>query len=240
MNRMVAMNLVGSETQQLNDAYLKMEEDNPLQDKNADRLLEELQNNSISDIESPRTLSLKDFSFEVYRQDLIDYFEKHKEVFRKMPSGIFSGFRFDDNLFEKIPESLVAVVGYPHRDQGSKKPYSEIYLMCQPVDSRISATCQELNRAEVLEFLRRNKTLDRFVPEWIEKNNGERLKKLSGIIQKWMESKVPQQATAAILQIAQSRKSILQLPKQEKNAQLLEEKFKKENFDLIVWEYVSK
>ena len=240
MNRMVAMNLVGSETQQLNDAYLKMEEDNPLQDKNADRLLEELQNNSISDIESPRTLSLKDFSFEVYRQDLIDYFEKHKEVFRKMPSGIFSGFRFDDNLFEKIPESLVAVVGYPHRDQGSKKPYSEIYLMCQPVDPRISATCQELNRAEVLEFLRRNKTQDRFVPEWIEKNNGERLKKLSGIIQKWMESKVPQQATAAILQIAQSRKSILQLPKQEKSAQLLEEKFKKENFDLIVWEYVSK
>ena len=240
MNRMVAMNLVGSETQQLNDAYLKMEADNPLQDKNADRLLEELQNNSISDIESPRTLSLKDFSFEVYRQDLIDYFEKHKEVFRRMPNGIFSGFRFDDNLFEKIPESLVAVVGYPHREQGNKKPYSEIYLMCQPVDSRISAIYQELNRAEVLEFLRKNKTQDRFVPEWIETNNGERLKKLSTIIQQWMESKVPQQATAAILQIAQSRKSVVQLPKQEKNAQLLEEKFKKENFDLIVWEYVSK
>lgn len=217
-----------------------MEADNPLQDKNADRLLEELQNNSISDIESPRTLSLKDFSFEVYRQDLIDYFEKHKEVFRRMPNGIFSGFRFDENLFEKIPESLVAVVGYPHREQGNKKPYSEIYLMYQPVDSRISATYQELNRAEVLEFLRKNRTQDRFVPEWIETNNGARLKKLSTIIQQWMESKVPQQATAAILQIAQSRKSVLQLPKQEKKAQLLEEKFKKENFDLIVWEYVSK
>jgi len=240
MNRMVTMNLVGSETQQLNDAYLKMEADNPLQDKNADRLLEELQNNSISDIESPRTLSLKDFSFEVYRQDLIDYFEKHKEVFRKMPNGIFSGFRFDDNLFEKIPESLVAVVGYPHREQGNNKPYSEIYLMCQPADTRLSATYKELNRAEVLEFLRKNKNQDRFVPEWIETNNKERLQKLSNIIQQWMESKVPQQATAAILQIAQSRKTIHKTTKQEKNAQLLEEKFKKENFDLIVWEYVSK
>ena len=240
MNRMVAMNLVGSETQQLNDAYLKMEADNPLQDKNADRLLEELQNNSISDIESPRTLSLKDFSFEVYRQDLIDYFEKHKEVFRKMPNGIFSGFRFDDNLFEKIPESLVAVVGYPHREQGNNKPYSEIYLMCQPADTRLSATYKELNRAEVLEFLRKNKNQDRFVPEWIETNNKERLQKLSNIIQQWIESKVPQQATAAILQIAQSRKTIHKTTKQEKNAQLLEEKFKKENFDLIVWEYVSK
>jgi len=240
MNRMVAMNLVGSETQQLNDAYLKMEADNPLQDKNADRLLEELQNNSISDIESPRTLSLKDFSFEVYRQDLIDYFEKHKEVFRKMPNGIFSGFRFDDNLFERIPESLVAVVGYPHREQGNNKPYSEIYLMCQPADTRLSTTYKELNRAEVLEFLRKNKNQDRFVPEWIETNNKERLQKLLSIIQQWMESKVPQQATAAILQIAQSRKTIHKTTKQEKNAQLLEEKFKKENFDLIVWEYVSK
>lgn len=240
MNRMVAMNLVGSETQQLNDAYLKMEADNPLQDKNADRLLEELQNNSISDIESPRTLSLKDFSFEVYRQDLIDYFEKHKDVFRRMPNGIFSGFRFDDTLFEKMPESLVAVMGYPHREQGSNKPYSEIYLMCQPTDPRLPATYHELNRAEVLEFLRTNKSQDRFVPEWIETNNKERLQKLSNIIQKWMENKIPQQATAAILNIAKSRKTIHRTTKQEKNTLLLEEKFKKENFDLIVWEYVSK
>lgn len=240
MNRMVAMNLVGSETQQLNDAYIKMEADNPLQDKNADRLLEELKNNSISDIESPRTLSLKDFSFEVYRQDLIDYFEKNKEVFRKMPNGIFSGFKFDDNLFQQMPESLVAVVGYPHREQGSKKSYSEIYLMCQPVDVNLPTTCQELNRAEVLEFLRQNKHQERFVPEWIETNNTERLQRLSSIIQQWMESKVPQQATAAILQIAQSRKGASRPTVQDKNAQLLEEKFKKENFDLIVWEYVSK
>ena len=240
MNRMVAMNLVGSETQQLNDAYQKMEADNPLQDKNADRLLEELQNNSISDIESPRTLSLKDFSFEVYRQDLIDYFEKNKEVFRRMPNGIFSGFRFDDTLFEKMPDSLVAVVGYPHREQGNNKPYSEIYLMCQPADTHIPATYQELNRAEVLDFLRKNKSQERFVPEWIETNNKERLQKLSTISQRWMESKVPQQATAAILQIAKSRKTVYKTTKPEKNAQLLEEKFKKENFDLIVWEFVSK
>lgn len=82
-NRMAVMTLVGSETQEMNDKFIKMVEDNPLKDRNADRLLAELQNNSISDIESPRTLSLKDFSFEVYRQDLIDYFEKNKEVFRK-------------------------------------------------------------------------------------------------------------------------------------------------------------
>lgn len=240
MNRMVTMNLVGSETQPLNDAYIKMEADNPLQDKNADRLLEELQSNSISDIESPRTLSLKDFSFEIFRQDLIEYFERHKEVFRKMPNGIFSGFCLEEIISKETPECLVAVLGYPHREQGNKKPYSEIYLMCQPTDEKKAATYKELNRAEILEFLRKNKYQDRFVPEWIETSNSARLKNLSAIIEQWMEAKVPQQATAAILQIAQSRKGTKKPTKQEKKNQLLEEKFKKENFDLIVWEYVSK
>lgn len=156
-NRMSLMKLVDTETQELDEKFKKMVEDNPLQDKNADRLLEELQNNSISDIESPKTLSLKDFSFETYRQDLLDFLDKNRDVFRRMPNGIFSGFRFDDTLFEKIPESLVAVVGYPHRKQGSNKPYTELYLMCQPVDTHLPATYQELNRAEILEFLRTNK-----------------------------------------------------------------------------------
>ncbi len=242
-NRMSMMTLVGSETQELNDQYKKMVEDNPLQDKNADRLLEELQNNSISDIESPTTLSLKDFSFETYRQDLLDFLDKNRDVFRRMPNGIFSGFRFDDTLFEKMPESLVAVVGYPRRKQGSKKPYTELYLMCQPVDTQLPATYQELNRAEILEFLRTNKHQERFVPEWIECNDKERIGKLSAILREWMKSKVPQQATSIILDIAKSHKAsgLFANPKKtDSKGKLLEEKFKLENFDLIVWEYVSK
>lgn len=244
-NRMSMMTLVGSETQELNEQYKKMVEDNPLQDKNADRLLEELQNNSISDIESPKTLSLKDFSFETYRQDLLDFLDKNRDVFRQMSNGIFSGFRFDDSFFEKIPESLVAVVGYPHRKQGSKKPYTELYLMCQPVDTHLPATYQELNRAEILEFLRTNKKQERYVPEWIETNDKERISKLSAILQEWMKSKVPQQATSIILGIAKSHKAggLFAKPKGTSSStkgKLLEEKFKLENFDLIVWEYVSK
>lgn len=172
-NRMSLMKLVDTETQELDEKFKKMVEDNPLQDKNADRLLEELQNNSISDIESPKTLSLKDFSFETYRQDLLDFLDKNRDVFRRMPNGIFSGFCFNDTLFEKIPESLVAVVGYPHRKQGSNKPYTELYLMCQPVDTHLPGTYQELNRAEILEFLRTNKSKERYVPDWIESNDSE-------------------------------------------------------------------
>lgn len=238
MNRMVAMNLVGSETQELNDAYMQMEKDNPLIDKNADRLLEELQNNSISDIESPRTLSMKDFSLEVFRQDLLDYFDKYKQELERIPNGVFTGFNNEDTLFEKIPESLIAVIGYPKREQGSTERYREIYLMCQPADKSKTPTFTEMNRAEILDFLRKNKYQPRYVPEWIENHQNGRLQKLSAIVQGWMEEKVPQQATNAILQIAQSRKNLNLAPKN--NGERLEEKFQKENFDLIAWEYISK
>lgn len=236
-NRMSLMKLVDTETQELDEKFKKMVEDNPLQDKNADRLLEELQNNSISDIESPKNLSLKDFSFETYRQDLLDFLDKNRDVFRRMPNGIFSGFRFDDTLFEKIPESLVAVVGYPRRKQGSNKPYTELYLMCQPVDTHLPATYQELNRAEILEFLRTNKNQERYVPDWIESNDSERISKLSGILKEWMKMKAPKQAVSNIKNMLRSKKVET---KPKISSETVENKFKLENFDLIVWEYVTK
>ena len=237
LDRMTIMNLAGSETQELNDAYKRMVEDNPLIDKHADRLLAELRDNSISDIEEPQTLSLKDFSFEVYRQDLIEYFEQHKEVFRRMPNGVFSGFRAQDNLFEHIPESLVAVVGYPHREDGSKKPYEEIYLMCQPVDLKQPASWQELNRADVLEFLRQNKRQGRQLPPWVEDGNHERLQKLQDIIREWMQMKAPQQAIVERRDRFRTKGAV---PKKTAGEDSLDKLFQMEKFDLIVWEYITK
>ncbi len=237
MNRMTIMNLAGSETQEVNEGYRQMVADNTLLDKNAKRLLTELESNSISDIESQQSLSPKDFSFEVYRQDLIDYFEKNKELFRRMPNGIFSGFRAQDNLFEHIPESLVAVVGFPHREEGDKKPYTEIYLMCQPVDTHLPSTYQELNRADVLEFLRQNKWQERFVPAWIETSDNERLTRLTDILQAWMKMKAPQQA---IVERKNRFHAVGNASKKSAKGESLDKKFQMENFDLIVWEYVSK
>lgn len=235
-NRMAAMTLIDIEIVDIDEGFQTIIDDNPLQDKNANRLLEELNNNSISDIESPRTLSLKDFSFEVYRQDLVDYFEAHKEKFRNMPNGIYSGFIKQDDLLENMPESLVAVVGYPHREPGNNKPYQNIYLMCQPIDTNLPAEYQELNEAEVLEFLRKNKKNERFVPEWIETNNSERLAKLSNILQSWMGIKMRDEAYA----VRRDPRRMLAERRAGRTVTPLDEKFKLENFDLIVWEYVSK
>lgn len=237
-NRMLIMNLVGSETQEITDDYKKMVEDNPLQDKNANRLLEELTNNSISDIESPQTLSLKDFSFETYRQDLVDYYEKQQDFYRKMPNGVFSGFKNQSPDFPDMPESLVALVGYPKKPEGKKEhAYTELYIMCQPIDNQDAATFTEINKADVLEFLRKNKNADRYVPQWITEKDTERVNRLSEVLKQWMLSKSPQQA----VQMSKDRlkRRVISTPATDCKQQLLEDKFQLQNFDLIVWEYVT-
>ena len=110
--------------------------------------------------------------------------------------------------------------------------------MCQPADRSQAPAFTEMNRAEILDFLRKNKYQDRYLPDWIEGHQKERLSKLSAIVQEWMEEKVPQQAANAILQIAQSRRGIDLTTKN--TGQRLEDKFKRENFDLIAWQYISK
>ena len=236
-NRMTIMNLVGTEVLPPNEKYLQMVQDNTIQDKNADRLLKELTENSISDIESPRTLSLKDFSFETYRQDLVEYYERQQDFYRRMPNGVFSGFRNGSEAFADMPESLVALVGYPKKPEGKKDhQYTELYLVCQPVDA--DPMFQEVNKADVLEFLRQNKKADRLVPGWITDNDTERVTRLSAVLKDWMDSHVPQQAIKNIRDLLGRRN--IAAPAADKNRPLLEEKFKLQNFDLIVWEYVTK
>lgn len=233
-NRMSIMTLVGSETQEINEAYKKMVEDNPIQDKNADRLLEELTKNSISDIESPQTLSLKDFSFETYRQDLVEYFERQQDFYRRMPNGVFSGFRNMSETYPDMPEALIALVGYPKKPEGKKDhQYTELYLMCQPVDAE--PTFQEINKADVLEFLRQNKKADRFVPDWITDNDTERIEKLSSVLKHWMDEKMKEVSYA----IMRNPRKYLKAANEGIAMQPLNERYKIENFDLIVWEYVS-
>jgi len=235
-NRMSIMNLVGSETQELNDNYRKMVEDNPLQDRNADRLLEELTKNTIADIESPQTLSLKDFSFETYRQDLADYYGKRKDFYHRMPDGVFSGFRNRSADFPNMPECLVALVGYPKKPERCKQhAYSELYLVCQSVDAE--PVREEVNKAEILEFLRQNKDNDRVVPGWMVGNDAEQFRRLSEALRRWMRNKVPRQAIANIRNKLKRKR--IQASAADRKQPLLEEKFQFRNFDLIVWEYVT-
>jgi hypothetical protein len=53
-----------------------------------------------------------------------------------------------------------------------------------------------------------------------------------------MKAKAPQQATVKIKDMM--RRKTISTPSSDKKKQLLEDKFQLENFDLIVWEYITK
>ena len=238
-NRMVIMNVAGTETLAIDEQMQRMEADNPLELKNEERILRMLSENSLADIEQPQTLALSDLSLETFRQDLLDYLNRNKQEFESMPPGIFSGFQHHDNLFLHIPESLVAVIGYPHREPASHTPYQRIYLMLAPVNAADQPQFAEMNKADILAFLRANKNEQRFVPQWIEQPSANdaaaRLSRLSQMVQQWMEAQVKPQAQNA-LDALFSGKPVTTTPQDK----AVEDVFHKENFDLIVWEYISK
>lgn len=237
-DRMAAMAIVGAETLDVNKQIKETMSDNPLIDENTKKLLEQMQKN-ISDIEQPQTVTLANLSLETFRQDLLEYLNSHKDFFLSMPIGAFSGFSVERSLFENIPESLVALVGYPHHKPHERgKKYEELYLICQPVDKNAQTSIEEVNVAQTLDFLRNHKNQNTYLPEWIEKPNKERVDKLSAILKEWMQAKIPHQAVTNIKDKLK-RKTLTPITT-EKNSQLLEDKFQLSNFDLIAWEYVSR
>jgi superfamily II DNA/RNA helicase len=231
-DRMVAMAIVGAETLDVNQKVKDMMSDNPLIDENTQKLLEQMKNN-ISDIEQPQTVTLADLSLETFRQDLMEFLNSHKDYFLSMPNGAFSGFKVDPTLFKDFPESLVALVGYPHRSPNVKdKRYENLYLVLHPVDKSSKTTIEEINVAETMDFLRRHKRQETFLPECIATPNKERVDKLSAILKDWMQARMVKEGNALVLNPLDFIKS--------NPTMSLDEKFKFENFDLIVWEYVSK
>ena len=240
-NRMAIMRLAGTETQATTEELESIIKDDPMIDRNTQKLLNQIAEGDISDIEQNGVegqgcgnLGLQDLSLEIFRQDLLDYFEKNRELFRKIPSGVFSGFKLEPNLFERVPESLVAVLGYPRRQPGDyKTPYKRLYVMLQPA-GKAPAEWKELSTGGVLTFLRQNKQAQTSLPDWILKGDSAMIGSLSKIINDWMTLKKPAEVKQVLKGVFTGQ------TKAKKDDKKVEDVFKLENFDLIAWEYVSR
>lgn len=242
-SRMALMSVVGTELDdKLTPEFEKMIEENPLLPKQAEKMLQQLQI-TWDDIEtSDETLGLNDLSLEQFRQELFEFFKQDEEFFKKIPNGVFTGFFFRPNRkWKSIPDSIVAALGYPARpDESADHIYKEIHLLHQPISPEGKASAIVLNNnQEILTLLRNHKLENRFVPHNIETGENEVLTRLSDAISLWIAS---QAAPVAVNQIQdlftgninpQSPSWIS--PGQKK----LEEKFRKENFDLINWFIIS-
>ena len=228
-NRMAAMALAGSQTIALTERIQRTLSDNPILAENAKKLLQQMEN-KISDIEEPQTVTLANLSLESFRQDLLEYLNHHKNFYQHMPIGAYSGFRLDNG--QPIPESLVALVGYPRRKPGEQdKKYEKLYLLRQPVNQDSQPDVEEINIAETLDLLRKNKDRSIELPEWITRPSEERISRLTEILRNWMIQQIPAGGVANALQNMRRN--------HQTQNNLMEEVFNPQNFDLLVWEYIS-
>ncbi len=237
-NRMALMSVVGTELDdKLTPEFEKMIEDNPLLPKQAQKMLDQLQV-TWDDIETnDETLGLNDLSMEQFRQELFEFFKKNEEFFKKIPNGVYTGFKFRPNRkWKEIPNSVVAVLGYPNRpDEAPNHVYREILLLHQPLDHPSKGVVLT-NTQEILALLRHHKLEVRYVPKEVEHADDEMIKQLSQAVSRWVKA---QAAPVAVNQIQDLFSGDLAGRKISAEQKKLEDKFKPGNFDLINWFVIS-
>jgi len=233
-NRMALMSVVGTELDDnLTPEFQKMVEDNPLLPKQAQKMLEQLQI-TWDDIEvNDETLGLNDLSMEQFRQELFEFFKKNEEFFKKIPNGVFTGFKFQPNKkWTAMPNSIVAVLGYPKRpDEVTNHVYEEVHLLHESLDDKPKGVILQ-NNQEILSMLRYHKLEIRYVPKVIENADKEVLQRLSDAVSNWVKSQVMPVAVNQIQDIFSGDLAPKKISPEQKK---LEDKFKPENFDLINW-----
>ena len=237
--RMALMSVVGTELQDITPEFQKMVEENPLLPKQAQKMLDQLQI-TWDDIETnDETLGLNDLSMEQFRQELFEFFKQDEEFFKSMPNGVFTGFKFRTNKkWETIPDSIVAVLGYPRKpDESTEHIYNEIHLLHQPITEGAKAESMVLkNNQEILSLLRYHKTEHRYVPQNIDKGDQKVLTKLAASIGAWVKNQTTPVALNEIQDLFTGDTKPQKISSEQKK---LEDKFKSENFDLINWFIIS-
>lgn len=111
-----------------------------------------------------------------------------------------------------------------------------MHLVLQPTeDNRDEIQIKEYNKQEILSLLRTKLNLSRYVPAAIDKASPEALSKLHEAMQRWTKGKAPKVAIATVKDLFGGVKRT-----KDKSEKLVEDHFKPENLELIVWEYISK
>lgn len=238
-NRMALMTVVGTELDDnMTPELQKIVEENPLLPKQTQKMLDQLQV-TWDDVETNEdTLGLNDLSLEQFRQELFEFFKKNEEYFKKIPNGVFSGFKFKPTKkWQEISNSIVAVLGYPKRpDEALNHVYDEIHLLHQNIENGQKGKLVLNNNQEILSLLRNHKLQERYVPKDIDKGDKEVLSKLANAVETWIDSQV---TSTAVNQIQDLFTGDSTPKKYSPDQKKIEEKFKIENFDLINWFVIS-
>ena len=228
-NRMVAMNVAGSETLQANEDIAEMEKNNQFRQSQDAKSLRSIHDDQVSEIEDVGNPTFDVLSLSEFKADAEEYAQKHLKELESMPNGAFSGFRWSMKPYADMPECLVALLR--HRDDAKS-----FHLLCIPTDATIAPSFNELDKAEVLNLLSLHKKEQTYLPQEVINADPDTLSHLSCVIKNWFAPKSEADLYDSMDNImGGSTNSAVPGNSNED----IEDRIDIEKYDLIAWDFVS-
>lgn len=228
-NRMVAMNVAGSETLQANEEIKEMEQNNQFRQSQDAKSLSSIHNDQVGEIEDISNPTFDILSLAEFKADAETYAKEHLKELERMPNGAFSGFHWSMKPYADMPECLIALLR--HRDDAKS-----FHLLCIPTDNSVAPSFKELDKAEVLNLLSIHKKEQTYLPQDIMCANPDILNHLANIIINWFKPKKGQAVVDAVLDILDGNDNVIEGNPEER----IEDTIDISKYDLIAWDYISK
>jgi hypothetical protein len=244
---MTMMKLAGSEVHlEFSDSFKEMASDDDFEDKLNKKMLLQMQTSWDEIEKNDAGLGFDNLSLEDFRQDLLEEFQKDEKYYKKMPKGVYTGFKANQSV---CPETgIIALLGYPSKPP---KVLNHEYQIYDLIYINKNGEQVLLNQKEVLDALSGHKGEPRFVPEKIERGEGPQIKELVDALRNWIDSQSSEediQEDGSIKKRAGAEtKDILAKLKTGDSSAVerikkdtsVNDKYKLQNFDLITWFLVN-
>ncbi|MBF0205215.1 MAG: SWF/SNF helicase family protein [Desulfamplus sp.] len=245
--RMTMMKLAGSEVHlEFSDSFREMASDDDFEDKLNKKMLLQMQTSWDEIEKNDAGLGFDNLSLEDFRQDLLEELQKDEKYYKKMPKGVYTGFKANQSV---CPETgIIALLGYPSKPP---KVLNHEYQIYDLIYINKNGKQVLLNQKEVLDALSQHRKESRFVPEKIERGEESAIKELVNAMRKWLDSQsgeediqndgsIKKRAGAETKDILAKLKTgdSFAVERVKKNTRA-SEKYRLQNFDLITWFLVN-
>lgn len=228
-NRMVAMNVAGSETLQANEEIKEMEQNNQFRQSQDAKSLSSIHNDQVGEIEDISNPTFDVLSLAEFKADAETYAKEHLKELERMPNGAFSGFHWSMKPYADMPECLIALLR--HRDDAKS-----FHLLCIPTNNSVAPSFKELDKAEVLNLLSLHKKEQTYLPQDLLNANSNTLSHLSNVIKDWFAPKSEDDLYGSIDNLMGGSTDNA-VPGNSSEA--IEDRIDIEKYDLIAWDFVS-
>lgn len=231
-NRMVAMNVAGSETLQANEKIEEMEQNNKFRQEQDARSLKSIHDDQVGEIEDMGTPTFDLLSLSEFKADAEQYVEdtSHVKQLQHIPNGAFSGFRWKAlQPYADYPECIIALLR--HREDAKN-----FHLLCLPLDATQQPQLKEFDKAMVLKLLSEHKKETTYLPQDILSADVDKLKELAKVITDWSTQNGNQSVVNATLGLLGGNNDSVANGNPDES---IEERIDISKYDLIAWDYVS-